>query len=109
MPNEAFTKLIEKRKEWGRVSKENKFNFDSILAGLHNDPSHFIYEILQNAEDAKDEKVKGAKKVIFKLFEDRLDIHHDGADFNFKDIVRKVGVEPKLAAILTGMLFEGPV
>ena len=37
MLNEAFAKLIEKRKEWVRVSKENEFDFNSILAGLYND------------------------------------------------------------------------
>lgn len=79
-------KLIEKRKDWVRSSKENKFVFDSILAGLYNDPSHFIYEILQNAEDA------GAKKVRFELFEDRLDIYHDGIDFVFKDIDGVTGI-----------------
>lgn len=40
MPNEAFAKLIDKRKEWVWLSKENKFDFDSIPAGLYNDPSH---------------------------------------------------------------------
>ena len=90
-------KLREKRKGLVRSLKENKFDLDSILAGLYNDPSHFIYEILQNAEDAKDEKVKGAKKVEFKLFEDKLDIYHDGADFDFEDIegVTGVGISKK--------------
>lgn len=51
-----FDELVEKRKKWGESSKENRFDFESILAGLYNDPSHFIYELLQNAED------EGAKK-----------------------------------------------
>jgi hypothetical protein len=86
-----FEKLIEKRKDWVRSSKENKFDFDSILAGLYNDPSHFIYEILQNAED------EGAKEVRFELFEDRLDVYHNGKDFDLEDIdgVTGIGISKK--------------
>jgi len=97
MANEEFEELIEKRKDWVRSSKENNFDFDSILAGLYNDPSHFIYEILQNAEDAKSEKVRGANKIRFELLEDKLDIYHDGADFDFNDIegVTGIGISKK--------------
>lgn len=91
MANKEFERLIEKRKDWVRSSKENNFDFDSILAGLYNDPSHFIYEILQNAEDAH------AKEVRFELFEDRLDVYHDGKDFDLKDIdgVTGIGISTK--------------
>jgi hypothetical protein len=91
MVNKEFEKLIEKRKDWVRSSKENNFDFDSILAGLYNDPSHFIYEILQNAED------EGAKKVRFEPFGDRLDIYHNGNDFDLKDIdgVTGIGISKK--------------
>jgi hypothetical protein len=40
MANKEFEGLIERRKDWVRSSKENKFDFDSILAGLYNDLSH---------------------------------------------------------------------
>ena len=80
MPNESFVKLIEESKEWVKLSKSRGYDFDSILAGVHNDPSHFIYEMLQNAEDEE------AKEVRFELFEDRLDIYHDGKTFDFEDI-----------------------
>jgi hypothetical protein len=91
MINKDIEHLIEKRLNWVRVSKANAFDFDSILAGLYNDPSHFIYEILQNAEDAH------AKKVEFRLFSDRLDIEHNGIDFDFRDIdgVTGIGISKK--------------
>lgn len=91
MPNESFAKLIEESKEWVRLSKSRGYDFDSILAGLHNDPSHFIYEMLQNAEDEE------AKEVRFELFEDRLDIYHDGKPFDFEDIkgVTGIGISTK--------------
>jgi len=91
MSNKKFERLIEKRKDWVKSSKENKFDFDSILAGSYDDPSHFIYEILQNAED------EGAKKVRFKLFENKLDVYHNGKDFDLNDIdgVTGIGISKK--------------
>jgi len=91
MANKELERLIEKRKDWVRSSKENKFDFDSILAGSYDDPSHFIYEILQNAED------EGAKKVEFKLFENILDVYHNGKDFDLNDIdgVTGIGISKK--------------
>jgi hypothetical protein len=87
----SLEKLIEKRKQWVRFSRENNFDFDSILAGQYSDPSHFIYELLQNAED------ENAKQVNIKLFEDRLDFYHNGKPFDLKDIdgVTGIGISKK--------------
>lgn len=87
----SLENLIKKRKSCVKSWQENNFDFDSILAGLYNDPSHFVYEILQNAEDAF------AKTVHFELFEDKLDICHNGRDFDFKDIdgVTGIGISTK--------------
>ena len=46
----------------------------------HSSPTQFIYELLQNAEDAN------AKEVRIKLTKYGLDVHHDGDDFNIEDI-----------------------
>jgi len=83
--------LINKRRRWVELSRENKFDFDSILAGLYTDPSHFIYELLQNAED------EGAKKINIKLFNDKLEFYHDGKDFDIEDIegVTGIGISKK--------------
>lgn len=91
MVSKEFEELIRKRKDWVDSSRENKFNFDSILAGLYTDPSHFIYELLQNAED------EGAKEIRFELFEDRLDVYHNGKDFDLQDIdgVTGIGISKK--------------
>ena len=48
---------------------------------FYKNRGHFIYELLQNAEDEK------ATKVCFKLFDDRLEFHHNGNLFNKKDVV----------------------
>lgn len=87
----TFEDLVNKRKNWVNSSKENNFDFDSILAGLYNDPSHFIFELLQNAED------EGATEVKFELFNDRLDFFHNGKDFDLNDIdgVTGIGISKK--------------
>jgi hypothetical protein len=86
-----FKKLVEESKDWVLLSKKLHYDFDSILSGLYNNPSHFIYEILQNAEDAL------AKEVKFDLFDDHLDIYHNGRDFDFADIqgVTGIGISTK--------------
>jgi hypothetical protein len=52
-----------------------------LLSDLYPDNAHFIYEILQNAEDAR------ATTVDFRLESDRLVVTHDGArQFSLDDI-----------------------
>lgn len=51
-----------------------------LLTRLYSDRTHFIYEILQNAEDA------GAKKINFHLFENRLEVRHNGRLFDSADV-----------------------
>jgi len=56
-----------------------------LLGKMYSDNTHFIFELLQNAEDA------GASKVLFHLFEDKLEIFHNGKYFNKdKDDVRGI-------------------
>ena len=47
---------------------------------MYADTAHFVYEILQNADDA------GAKEVVFKVFDDRLIIEHDGNPFTSENV-----------------------
>ncbi|MBW1677796.1 MAG: hypothetical protein JRJ79_14625 [Deltaproteobacteria bacterium] len=63
----------------------------SFLGRLYTDRTHFIFELLQNAEDA------GATKILFELFEDRLEVKHDGRLFDERDVrgVCGVGEETK--------------
>jgi len=58
----------------------------SFLGRLYTDRTHFIFELLQNAEDA------GASKVLFQLAEDRLEVLHDGRLFNEQDVRGICGV-----------------
>ena len=61
--------------------------------GFYPDPAHFIYELLQNAEDME------ATEVTFKLFSDKLIFEHNGTkrDFDLDDIdaITNKGKSPK--------------
>lgn len=58
----------------------------SFLGRLYTDRTHFIFELLQNAEDA------GASRVLFQLLEGKLDVFHDGRPFDEKDVRGICGV-----------------
>ena len=75
--------LQEKRVRWVKTSKENDFEegITNLLTELYPDNAHFIYELLQNAEDT------GAKKVSFELQTHKLIFTHNGKKlFCDKDI-----------------------
>lgn len=57
-----------------------------IIINQYSDRTHFIYEILQNAEDA------GASYIKFQLEKDRFLIFHNGRPFNEKDIEGVCGI-----------------
>lgn len=74
--------------DYKKITEENikKYGTDIdrygpiLLANLYSDRTHFVYELLQNAEDAK------AKRVNFSLFKNRLEIRHNGRLFNESDV-----------------------
>ena len=51
-----------------------------LFQDLYPDKAHFLYELLQNAEDA------AASKVRFVLYEDRLLFEHNGKPFDCEDV-----------------------
>jgi hypothetical protein len=69
-----LAQLKKRRSEWVRANRENNFEEGilNLLTELYPDNAHFIYELLQNAEDAQ------ATKVEFKLEADRLVFRHNG-------------------------------
>ncbi|MGO8729831.1 MAG: sacsin N-terminal ATP-binding-like domain-containing protein [Streptosporangiaceae bacterium] len=58
----------------------------ALLGHLYSERAHFIFELLQNAEDA------GATEIGFELFADRLEVRHDGRPFTVADIRGICGV-----------------
>ena len=75
MPSDykAITKYNEE--QLGRDTASRKTQIS-----MYSDSTHFIYEILQNADDS------GAKQVLFKLSERELLIEHDGDPFTEENV-----------------------
>ena len=79
--NMKLAELTKKRRQHIKSCRDNNDNSHEIIADLYSDPSHFIYELLQNADDAK------ASGVIFELTSENLKITHDGKRlFEFNDV-----------------------
>ena len=57
----------------GLKRKKSLEGFRRFLTDIYPDKAHFIYELLQNAEDAQ------ATEVAFQLFTDRLIVSHNGS------------------------------
>ena len=69
-----FDDLTAKRRKWVEANQENDFEngIKNLLTDLYPDNAHFIYELLQNAEDA------GARTVRFTLTHESIEFEHDG-------------------------------
>jgi hypothetical protein len=72
--------------DYRRILRENLSRYGTatahlaIYSRLYADRAHFLYELLQNAEDA------GAQQLRFDLFSDRLEVLHDGRVFTPDDV-----------------------
>ena len=79
-----------------------------ISEQLYSDRSHFVYELLQNAEDALERRLKerpdddSCRRVRFRLFQDRLEFRHFGVSFNEADV-------KGISDVLKGTKEEDPV
>lgn len=76
-----------------KISDSNRIKYGTeaerilrIIINQYSDRTHFIYEILQNAEDA------GAKYIRFHLEKYQLLIFHNGRPFNERDIDGVCGI-----------------
>jgi hypothetical protein len=78
--------------EYDKIRAENvaRYGWDTavleLLGQLYSERTHFIFELIQNAEDA------GATDLTFTLFADRLEVRHDGRDFTVADVRGICGV-----------------
>ena len=72
-----FTELYNSRKSFIEISRENDFEHGiwQSTVDKYAEPDHFIYELLQNAEDQE------ATEVTFDLRKDSLVFSHNGAPF----------------------------
>lgn len=90
----CFEELKNARlKAYNSMLEGDVLGFLDQHTGFYPDPTHFIYELLQNAEDME------AKEVTFKLCADKLIFEHNGTkrDFDLDDIdaITNKGKSPK--------------
>ena len=82
MPSDYDKIRSDNIEEYGKGKRHLAF-----LGRLYTDRTHFVFELLQNAEDAE------ASQILFKLFEDRLEVTHDGRPFNESDVKGVCGID----------------
>ena len=86
-----FDEVREKRKALADTLMDEDNGIRGLLEELYPDNAHFIYELLQNAEDT------GASEVSFILEKERLIFEHNGEPFSDDDIwgITNVGMGTK--------------
>lgn len=63
-----------------------------FIAQIYSDNTHFVYELIQNAEDALSRRHKDSpnshlpNSIEFKLFQDKLELRHFGQPFDENDV-----------------------
>jgi len=78
--------------DYEKIREENiaRYGWDTavldLLGQLYSERTHFIFELIQNAEDA------GATELAFSLLRDRLEVRHDGRPFTEADVRGVCGV-----------------
>lgn len=69
-----------KREGWKELTEPGSKEYENFFAGYYSENNHFVYELLQNAEDAE------ATFITFVYQNDRLTIYHNGRPFNEMDV-----------------------
>ena len=86
--NDWFEEL--RRDRIGFVESMRRNNFERGIKNLtvdkYTEPLHFIYELLQNAED------QDATEVHFIVGKDRLEFRHNGKPFTRQDVSSITGI-----------------
>ncbi|MFN5515609.1 MAG: sacsin N-terminal ATP-binding-like domain-containing protein, partial [Cyanobacteriota bacterium] len=72
--------LTKKRRNHLVSCQENEDNGREIIANLYSHKTHFIYELIQNADDAT------ASSILFTLSEEKLSVEHNGSPFSYENV-----------------------
>lgn len=83
----TFEEIVEIKERAYQINKNSGIHIERILSGLYKNPTHCIFELLQNAEDAK------ANSVQITLDDDKLIFRHNGRPFDLRDIKGITGVD----------------
>lgn len=75
-----YKAIYEKNKhDWYAMTEEPQ-KYEALLAGHYSDSNHFVYELLQNAED------ENADRVVIEYYKDKLIFYHNGEPFDENDV-----------------------
>lgn len=88
-----FERLVERRRKFidGLDANKGEINLD-IFEDFYPDKAHFVYELLQNAEDA------GATEIAFTLTPEKLVCEHNGRAFSLADVTSITGLHDSTKA-----------
>ena len=76
-----YKAIYEKNKhDWFEMTN-NPQKYEALLAGHYSERNHFVYELLQNAEDAR------ASKVVIEYYPNKLVFYHNGKPFDTNDVI----------------------
>lgn len=75
-----YRAIYEKNKhDWYAMTEEPQ-KYEALLAGHYSDSNHFVYELLQNAED------ENADRVVIEYDKNQLIFYHNGEPFDEADV-----------------------
>lgn len=66
--------------DWKALTREPQ-KYEALLAGHYSESNHFVYELLQNAEDEK------ADRVVIEYEKEKLVFYHNGRPFDENDVI----------------------
>lgn len=75
-----YKKIYDKNHLGWKEMTEKPGRYEALLAGHYSDCNHFVYELLQNAEDER------ASSVVFEYYRDKIIFFHDGDPFDEADV-----------------------
>ncbi|SNU04616.1 hypothetical protein SAMN06297422_101158 [Lachnospiraceae bacterium] len=75
-----YKSIYDKNKEGWKDLTDNPQKYEELLAGHYSDSNHFVYELLQNAED------ENASKVLIEYRKNGLVFYHNGDPFDYDDV-----------------------
>ena len=76
-----YRAIYEENHNGWRKMTDNPGKYEALLAGHYSDSNHFVYELIQNAEDAR------ATCVVFEYHDDKVCFYHDGKPFDEADVI----------------------
>ncbi len=90
-----YKAIYDKNKQDWLALTADPQKYEALLAGHYSDSNHFVYELLQNAEDAFETNGNGvfdpktcvhANKVVIEYYNDKLVFYHNGKPFDEADV-----------------------